>query len=63
MADGTVVLFETSLGSLGSVTVTKATGNGVATATLTSQVPGHCNDHGHVGFQRQFLIDLLLVTH
>lgn len=40
----------------------RATGNGVATATLTSQVPGHCSDHGHVGFQRQFLIDLLLLT-
>ena len=36
VADGTVVHFETSLGSLGSVTVTKLTANGVATATLTS---------------------------
>ncbi len=36
VADETSVLFETSLGSLGSVTVTKFTANGVATATLTS---------------------------
>ena len=36
VADGTSVLFETSLGSLGSVTVTKLTVSGVATATLTS---------------------------
>ncbi len=36
VADGTSVLFETSLGSLGSVTVTQLTVSGVATATLTS---------------------------
>ncbi|MGA9351890.1 MAG: invasin domain 3-containing protein, partial [Anaerolineae bacterium] len=40
VANGTVVTFETSLGSLGSVTVTKTTANGVTTATLTSQIPG-----------------------
>ena len=40
VADGTVVTFETSLGSLGSSTVTKTTVSGVATATLTSQVTG-----------------------
>jgi adhesin/invasin len=40
VADGTSVLFETSLGSLGSVTVTKTTLNGIAVATLTSQLPG-----------------------
>jgi hypothetical protein len=40
VAEGTVVTFETSLGSLGSSTVTKTTVSGVATATLTSQVTG-----------------------
>jgi adhesin/invasin len=40
VANGTVVTFETSLGSLGSVTITRGTANGVATATLTSQIPG-----------------------
>ncbi len=40
VTDGTSVLFETTLGSLGSVTITRDTINGVATATLTSQVPG-----------------------
>jgi subtilisin family serine protease len=40
VADGMVVTFETSLGSLGSTTVTKTTDSGVATATLTSQVAG-----------------------
>jgi adhesin/invasin len=40
VADGTVVTFETSLGSLGSMTVTKTTTNGVALAALTSQIPG-----------------------
>ncbi len=40
VADGTSVLFETSLGSLGSITVTKPTTNGIAVATLTSQLPG-----------------------
>jgi len=34
--NGTVVTFTTSLGSLGSSTVTKTTSSGVATATLTS---------------------------
>ena len=38
--DGTAVLFETSLGSLGSVTVTKTTVSGIVTASLTSQVVG-----------------------
>ncbi len=40
VADGTSVLFETNLGSLGSLTVTKTTTDGIALATLTSQVPG-----------------------
>jgi len=40
VADGTVVTFETSLGSLGSTTVTRTTVSGVTTATLTSQVAG-----------------------
>jgi len=40
VAEGTLVTFETSLGSLGSGTVTKTTVSGVATATLTSQVTG-----------------------
>jgi adhesin/invasin len=40
VADGTVVNFETNLGSLGSATVSKTTVSGVATATLTSQVAG-----------------------
>lgn len=34
--DGTEVLFETSLGSLGSTSITKTTVSGVASATLTS---------------------------
>jgi len=37
VGDGTGVTFRTSLGSLGSITVTKTTTNGAATATLTSQ--------------------------
>jgi len=37
VADDTEVLFETSLGSLSSVTVTKLTANGMAIATLTSE--------------------------
>ena len=40
VADGTSVLFETNLGSLGSLSVTKTTTDGIALATLTSQVPG-----------------------
>jgi adhesin/invasin len=40
VANGTPVLFETSLGSLGSITVTKPTTSGIAVATLTSQLPG-----------------------
>jgi len=40
VADGTVVTFTTSLGDLGSTEVTKTTTGGVATATLTSQLPG-----------------------
>ena len=40
VADGTVVTFEASLGSLGSTTVTQTTASGVATATLTSLVAG-----------------------
>ena len=40
VADGTVVRFETDLGSVGSTTVDKPTVNGVAIATLTSQVSG-----------------------
>ncbi|MCS7283265.1 MAG: carboxypeptidase regulatory-like domain-containing protein [Anaerolineae bacterium] len=36
VADGTVVTFTTSLGSVGSTVVTKTTAGGVATATLTS---------------------------
>ncbi len=40
VADGTVVNFETNLGSLGSTTVSKTTVSGVATVTLTSQVAG-----------------------
>jgi adhesin/invasin len=40
VADGTDVLFETNLGSLGSLAVTKTTASGIAVATLTSEVPG-----------------------
>ncbi len=40
VADGTVVTFTTSLGEVGSDAVTKTTTSGVATADLTSQVPG-----------------------
>jgi len=40
VSDGTVVTFTTSLGSLGSDTVTKTTLSGVATATLSSEEPG-----------------------
>jgi subtilisin family serine protease len=40
VADGTVVTFETSLGSLGSTPVTKTIVTGVATAELTSQIVG-----------------------
>ena len=40
VADGTVVTFTTSLGDMGSQLVTKMTADGVATATLTSQVAG-----------------------
>ena len=36
VADGTVVTFTTSLGSLGSDTITRTTTSGVATAVLTS---------------------------
>jgi len=39
VADSTVVTFETSLGSLGSI-VTETTVSGVATAVLTSETPG-----------------------
>jgi adhesin/invasin len=37
VADGTVVTFTTSLGTLGSTVVTKTTASGVATAELTSE--------------------------
>ena len=40
VADGTVVTFTTSLGAVGSQSVTKTTTSGVATATLTSQEAG-----------------------
>ena len=40
VADGTPVTFTTNLGSVGSATITRDTINGVATATLTSQVVG-----------------------
>ncbi|MBM4464474.1 MAG: hypothetical protein FJ014_02710 [Chloroflexi bacterium] len=40
VADGTVVTFTTSLGEVGSTQVTKTTASGVATATLTSLLPG-----------------------
>lgn len=38
--DGTEVPFHTSLGSFDSDTITKPTSRGIATATLTSEVPG-----------------------